>query len=461
MKYLFIPFLLLISANAMASESAIDLKIAIDSLWVVVATMLVFFMQAGFAMLEVGLHSPKNTANVLMKNIMDFVIASLGFWAVGFALMFGNGNSLIGSTGWFLDGGNQAFSSLSWATMPISIKFVFQLVFAGTAATIISGAIGGRVKFASYLLLSLGITTIIYPILGHWIWGGGWLSEMGFFDFAGSTVVHGVGGFAALAAALVIGRRHGRFDEDGKPVQMASNSVVMVGLGTLILWLGWFGFNAGSTMSMVGSENLVGHILLTTNLAAAAGALLAMATSLKIYNRFDITMTLNGALAGLVGITAGCAFVDSIGAVAIGAISGVLMVYAGILLEKLKIDDVVGAVAVHGACGIWGTIAIGLFAASPFSGAEGQPAIGLLYGGEWSQLMIQTFGTLLVCSCAFVATYLLCKGIDMVLGLRVEKAEEIRGLDMVEHGHDFIDYDILVNQDKFLKEQESYNEITA
>ena len=264
-------------------------KLEIDALWVFLATVLVFFMQAGFALLETGIHSEKNITNVFMKNIMDFVIATIVFWAVGFAFMFGNGSGFIGSEGWFLSGGQSAFSSLEWANIPLTFKFMFQLVFAGTAATIISGAIGGRVKFTSYLILSIVVTAFIYPILGKWVWGGGIASNL--VDFAGSTVVHGVGGFAALAAVINVGPRKNRFSK----VPLKSYNVTFAALGTLILWLGWFGFNAGSTMGLVGQIENIGFILLTTNLSAASGALSAMTIAYFSWKKFDLPMTLNGA----------------------------------------------------------------------------------------------------------------------------------------------------------------------
>lgn len=419
-----------------------SLQTDIDTLWVVIATCLVFFMQSGFALLETGIHSEKNITNVFMKNLMDFVIASLGFWAIGFALMFGKGNSFTGLEGWFLKGAEDTFSSLDWSTVPLTVKFIFQLVFAGTAATIISGAIGGRVKFGSYLLLSVLITTIIYPILGKWVWGGGWAASKGFFDFAGSTVVHGVGGFAALAATIVVGARKGRFSKDGYSKVLPSYNITFAALGTLILWLGWFGFNAGSTMGFFGQGELVGHILLTTNLAAAMGSLTAMLFGYIIYDKYDLPMTLNGALAGLVGITAGCAFVDTFGALVIGLISGIIMVIATILLEKFKVDDVVGAFPVHGACGIWGTAALGLFATKPLIGTEG-PALGYFYGGELKTFFLQLGISLIICLVSFVTTYLSCVAIKAIMGLRVSENEEEIGLDVSEHPNESFHHQII------------------
>lgn len=391
----------------------------IDALWVVMATALVFFMQAGFALVETGIHSEKNITNVFMKNVMDFVIASIGFWAIGFALMFGNGNEYFGTEGLFLSGGTEAFKSLDWANIPLTIKFMFQLVFAGTAATIISGAIGGRVKFSAYLIISIAITTFIYPILGKWVWGGGLASHL--TDFAGSTVVHGVGGFAALAAVISVGARKGRFNK----TPLGSYNITFAGLGTLILWMGWFGFNAGSTMGVIGQTEAIGHILLTTNLSAACGAISAMLIGHHYWKKFDLPLTLNGALAGLVGVTAGCATITPVGALVVGLISGVLMFYGVTLLEKLKIDDVVGAFPVHGLCGVWGTASVGLFANTDVK--------GFFYGGEFSFFLTQLGVSLGICLLAFLSTYLVCQVTKAFIGLRVSKDIEDIGLDVAEH----------------------------
>ena len=432
LKHTILFLTLLIPSLLQAAEP--NLTFALDTLWVTVAAILVFFMQAGFALLEMGLHSSKNAANVLMKNMMDFSIASIGFWAIGFMLMFGNGNEFFGTSGAFLSGGTASFSSLDWSNIPLTLKFIFQLVFAGTAATIISGSIGGRSKFLSYLVLSLGVTTVIYPVLGHWVWGGGWLSAMGFFDFAGSTVVHGVGGFCALAAIIVIGPRKERLDESGQLKPATPSSLPMVGIGTLVLWLGWFGFNAGSTMGIVGQEKLIGHILLTTNISAAAAAIVAMFFSYKNNGIFNVADTINGALAGLVGITAGCAFVSPFAALVIGICSGALVMFADELLRKKGIDDAVSAVSVHGICGVWGTVALGLFAAPGLAGGEGLPALGLFYGGGLSGLIIQSIGAFSVAATSFSASFTLCMVIKKFMGIRVSESDELVGLDTVEHG---------------------------
>ena len=369
-----------------------------------------------------------------MKNLMDFTIASVAFWAVGFALMFGAGSAFFGAEGWFLSGGDGAFESLSWTVVPLEAKFIFQLVFAGTAATIVSGAIGGRVKFSSYVWFSLGMTALIYPVIGHWIWGGGWLAELGMWDFAGSTVVHAVGGWAALAGALVLGARIGKYGPDGKPRAMPGHNMALAVLGVFILWLGWFGFNPGSTMAL--DPVAISHIFVTTNIAAATGAIAALMVSWLRFKKPDSSMTFNGVLASLVAITAPCAFVGVGSAALIGVVGGALVVPAVLFFERVGVDDPVGAISVHGVCGVWGTMALGLFAAPPFAGGEGQPGLGLFFGGGVTQLWIQTLGTVAASLAAFAAAYVLFLGIKAVLGLRVTPEEEIEGLDIAEHGNE-------------------------
>lgn len=415
-------------------EAVVDNQFILDSLWVIVAAALVFFMQAGFALLEGGLHSSRNVVNILMKNVADFTIATLAFWVVGFAIMFGAGNALFGTSGWLLGGGEGTFDSLSWTMVPLELKFFFQLVFAGTAATIVSGTIGGRVKFSSYLLFSLLITAIIYPVIGHWIWGGGWLASMGFFDFAGSTVVHAVGGFAALAGALVVGPRIGKYDAKGKPRAMPGHNMTFAAFGVFVLWLGWFGFNGGSTMAA--APEAIAHILLTTNLAAAAGGLSALFMSWVLFQKPDISMTLNGVLAGLVSITAPTAFVGNGSAVVIGALGGAIVVAAILWMERIGIDDPVGAIGVHGVCGIWGTISIGLFASAPYAGGEALPRLGLLFGGGFEQLTVQIIGALAGSAAAFGAAFTLFSILKYTVGLRVTPEEELAGLDVAEHGNE-------------------------
>ena len=412
---------LLFSGMAVAQEDqAAANAVAIDTVWTLIAAFLVFFMQAGFAMVEAGINRTKNAGNIIMKNMMDFASGSLVFWAVGFAFMFGSGNSFIGTTGYFLQ---DTFANLG-LDIPIAAFFIFQTVFAATAATIVSGAMAERTNFSGYLAYSVVITAFIYPVVGHWIWGGGWLAEMGIVDFAGSTVVHSVGGWAALAGAIVLGPRIGKYNEDGSANALPGHNLLMAALGVFILWFGWFGFNPGSTVA--GTDLSIASIAVTTNLAAAAGAVMAMIVSWIKYGKADVSMTLNGALAGLVGITAGTAAVGNVSAVIIGAIAGVIVIYSVEFFDKLQIYDPVGAVSVHGVCGAFGTIAVGFFA------TEG----GLLFGGGFSLLTTQIIGVGSVFFWAFGLGFVLFKVIDAVIGLRVSEEDEIEGLDYSEHGAD-------------------------
>jgi ammonium transporter, Amt family len=396
------------------------IEIAVDTIWVLLAAFLVFFMQAGFAMVEAGFTRAKNAGNIIMKNLMDYACGSLIYWALGFALMFGvSKGGLIGGSGFFASG---AFAHLG-LDIPIAAFLLFQTVFAATAATIVSGAMAERTKFVSYLIYSIVITAVIYPVVGHWVWGGGWLSQIGFIDFAGSTVVHSVGGWAALMGAIVLGPRIGKFTSEGKPNAIPGHNITLGALGVFILWFGWFGFNPGSTLS--GLDLSIAHIAMTTNLSAAAGAVLAMTFSWVRYGKPDVSLTLNGALAGLVGITAGTANVNYLGAAVIGAGAGVLIILAVELVEKvLHVDDPVGAVAVHGVCGAYGTIMVGIFA------TEG----GLLYGGGLTLLGVQSLGVLVVAAWVMPGTYLLFRTIKATVGLRVSAREEEEGLDVGEHG---------------------------
>jgi Amt family ammonium transporter len=397
---------------------------ALDTLWILLAAILVFFMQAGFGMVEAGLIRSKNAANVLMKNLMDFCFAALGFFMFGYAIMYGTEGLLVGSDGWFMFGVGD-----SVGTLPTEVFWLFQAVFAGTAATIVSGAMAERMKFVAYLTYSFLLTAFIYPVVGHWVWGGGWLAGLDFHDFAGSTVVHGVGGIAALVGAWMLGPRIGRFQPDGSPRVISGHNLPLVMIGVFILWFGWYGFNAGSTLGM-GEPGVVGRIAMNTTLAPAVGAIAAMITAWVKYGKPDLTIALNGALAGLVGITAPCAVVGSGGSIYIGLVAGVLVVYGIEWLNRLKIDDVVGAFPVHGLCGIWGTLAVGLF------GREllGAPADGLFYGGGIGQLGIQSLGVIACLAFAALAMWIVFKMIDAVIGLRVSKETELRGLDQDEHG---------------------------
>ena len=382
----------------------------VDSLWIVVAGILVMFMQPGFMLVETGFTRSKNSVNIVMKNFMDFSVGAVSYWAFGFALAYG-GTTL----GGFLAYGNFFLEG-------DAITYFFQVVFAATAATIVSGAVAERTIFSAYFLFQPFICGVIYPIVTHWVWSGqGWLGDLGFIDFAGSGVVHMVGGFAALAGVQIVGPRIGKYDDNGNPQVIPGSSMVAGALGVFILWFGWYGFNVGSALAAV-DVNLAA-IAVTTTLSAAAGSITAMYTSM-ISGKPNVGMTLNGALAGLVGITAGCANVNNLGAVLIGLVSGVLVVYSINFLEKRGIDDAVGAISVHGICGIWGVIAVAIF----------DTADGLFYGGGTSLFGPQLIGILAIGAWAYGTSFLVFKVIDSTVGLRVTAEEEIAGLDASEHG---------------------------
>jgi len=391
-----------------------------DTVWILVAAFLVFFMQAGFAMVEAGFTRAKNAVNILMKNLMDFSVGTVAFFVVGFGLMFGQTNGFCGTSLFAMSGAGDP-ESWNWSFL------IFQTVFAATAATIVSGAMAERTRFVGYLVYSVFITLLIYPIFGSWAWGGlldggGWLEGMGFLDFAGSTVVHSVGGWLALAGAVVLGPRIGKYGPGGKPKAIMGHNIPLAALGVFILWFGWFGFNAGSTTAAGG---LTGYIAVTTNLAAAAGAITAMLVSWALFKKADASMTLNGALAGLVGITAGCDGVAPVGALVIGAVAGALVVFSVLLIDRvLKVDDPVGAVSVHGVCGAWGTLAVGLF----------NTGSGLFYTGTFDQLGVQFVGVVTAFAWAFGLGLVLFFAIRKTIGLRVSREEEMRGLDVGEHG---------------------------
>jgi Amt family ammonium transporter len=402
----------------------------LNTVWTLVAAFLVFFMQAGFAYVEGGLTRSKNTNNIMMKNLMDFCIGTLAFWAVGFGIMFGTGNALFGTQGFFLTEANpETFSSLAWTNVPLFCKFMFQLVFAATAATIVSGAMAERTRFSAYLVYSFVVSLIIYPVVGHWIWGGGWLASAGMWDFAGSTVVHSTGGWVALAGALVVGPRIGKFRSDGGVNPIPGHSLPMAALGVFILWLGWFGFNPGSTMAASVS---IAQIATTTNLAAATGGIAAMLTSWLVFKKPDVSMSLNGVLAGLVAITAPCAFVSPISAAIIGTLGGVAVVFSVLFFDRIKVDDPVGAISVHGVCGALGTLMVGLFAEDRWS--PGTTGNGLLFGGGAKLLLAQIMGAGSVFLWTMVTGLALFLALKHTMGLRVSEREELEGLDVHEHG---------------------------
>lgn len=408
--------------GSIEGEKVSDAKYMADTLWVLVAAFLVFFMQAGFAMVESGFTRAKNAVNILMKNLLDFSMGSIAYWAIGFAIMFGTGSAFMGLSGWFVPADSTAFASLEWSSVPTHAAWLFQLVFAATAATIVSGAMAERTQFKSYLIYSVFITGIIYPVVGHWVWGGGWLSDFGMSDFAGSTVVHSTGGWLALTGAVVLGPRAGKYDSDGNPRPIAGHNLPLAALGVFILWLGWFGFNPGSQMGADAAE--ISGIAVTTNLAAAAGAITAMITAWIFLGKPDAGMSLNGALAGLVAITAGCASVSPVSAAIIGALGGIVVVLSVLLFEKLRIDDPVGAISVHGTCGALGTILLGFFDSSN----------GVFFGGGFGLLWAQIVGVVAVLVWCLVTGFILFYGIKAVTGLRVSEEEEQTGLDYEEHG---------------------------
>lgn len=409
-------FLTLVMGTKVLAADEAALTQAADTIWTLVTAFLVFFMQPGFAMVEAGFTRAKNAGNIVMKNLMDFCVGSLAYWAIGFTFMFGVG-SFIGKGGFFL---SDSFEHLG-LNISLPVFLLFQTVFAGTAATIVSGAMAERTKFTSYLIYSAVISIIIYPVVGHWVWGGGWLSELGFIDFAGSTVVHSVGAWCALVGASLLGPRIGKYREDGSPNAIPGHNLVLAALGVFILWFGWFGFNPGSTLSPF-APNL-GLIAVNTNLAAAAGAVMAMTVSWLRYGKPDISMTMNGALAGLVGITAGCASVSISGSVIIGLAAGLVVVYAVEFFDKIRVDDPVGAISVHGVCGALGTLMVGLLA------TEG----GFFYGGGLRLLGVQAIGVLATFAWTIVTAGILFGLLKYTIGLRVSEGEETEGLDFHEH----------------------------
>jgi len=400
-----------------------SLKVGLDTVWVLVAAFLVFFMQAGFGMLEAGLIRSKNSVNLCAKNMLDFCMASLGFFSFGYALMFGPGNSFMGLKGWFLMGAE------SGAEVPLYAFWLFQAAFCGAAATIVAGGVAERLKFRAYLIYSFIISAFIYPVVGHWAWGGGWLSKLGFADFAGSTVVHTVGGVAALIGTILLKPRIGKFNPDGTPNIIAGHSIPLASLGMFIPWFGWFGFNPGSTLS-VGDGQLIARIAVNTNLAAATGAVCALAIAWVRFGRPDFSMMMNGALAGLVAVTAPCAFVDPMPAILIGAVAGIIVVFAVVFPDSVKVDDPVGAVPVHGFNGVWGTLSVGLFGKK----ALGLANDGLFYGHGFKQLGIQALGSASAALFILLTMGVVFKLIDVAIGLRISREGELRGLDIVEHG---------------------------
>ena len=426
------------AAPAPATMEAVEaVQINLNVVWTLIAGILVFVMQAGFALVEAGLTRAKNTSNIMMKNVMDFVIGSVCFWIIGSAFMFGATKfGFIGTDGFFMDIFNTG-DDWNWTYM------FFQTMFCATAATIVSGAMAERTQFRSYLIYSAIISLFIYPIAGKWAWGGGWLADMNFHDFAGSTVVHSVGGWLALTGAIALGPRIGKYGPDGKPRAIPGHNIAFAAIGVLVLWIGWFGFNPGSTVAGNGD---IGRVALITNFGAVAGTLTAMFTAWLILKKPDASMTLNGALAGLVAITAPCDIVTPVGALIIGAIAGVLVVLSVLAIDRIGVDDPVGAISVHLVNGVWGTLACGLF------GAEGVLKIaeantGLFYGGGFHATAVQLLGIAAYGGWAFVLGMITFLTLKKTVGLRVSAEEELKGLDITEHGNDaYAGFQIFTNE---------------
>ena len=400
------------------------LGVAVDTVWVLLAAFLVFFMQAGFGMVEAGFIRSKNTCNILTKNFVDYCSASLMFFLVGYAFMFGKGNGFIGLSGFGLEGAENPSSVPLWAF------WLFQAAFCGAAATIVAGGMASRMKFPAYLMYTVVISGLVYPIVGHWVWGGGWLAGKGFADFAGSTVVHATGGWAAFIGTMLLGPRVGKY-VNGQIKAIPGHNIPLASLGVFILWFGWFGFNPGSTLGVSADGGASAALVaINTNLAAAAGAISAMITIWLTAGKPDLGMTMNGCLAGLVAVTAPCAYVSPWAAIVIGLVGGAIVVLGALLLDRLRVDDPVGAVPVHGMNGIWGTLSIGLFGQK----ALGVANDGLFYGGGVGQLGIQALGVFSVTAFVLVTMGLVFFAIRSTVGLRVSRHEELRGLDIGEHG---------------------------
>jgi Amt family ammonium transporter len=421
-----------LTAPAMAQEveeplAAESVQAVLDNIWILIAAVLVIFMQAGFALVEAGLTRAKSVANIMMKNLMDFVVGVLVFGAVGFAFAFGSGNDFIGTSGWFLD--PSEFSE-GWGNLSLPTFFIFQVAFAATAATIVSGAMAERTKFKAYFVYSAIISAIVYPIVVHWVWGGGWLANLDtpYHDFAGSGVVHMTGGVAALVGAAILGPRIGKYGADGKPRAIPGHSIPFAIIGCFILLIGWFGFNPGSELA---ADEFVGPIAVTTLFAGVAGALVATVITWFKDGKPDVAMAGNGLLAGLVGVTAGCAAVNNWGAVIIGAVAGAIVVGSVLFFDRVRIDDPVGAVSVHGICGAWGVIAVGLFATEDSDFWKQ----GLFFGGGTDQLVSQIIGVVAIAAFVAVAMAIVFFAIKAVIGLRVSPQEELEGLDVHEHGY--------------------------
>lgn len=406
----------------------------VDTLWVFLCAILVFFMNLGFATVEAGFARSKNTVNILSKNFIVFAVSSLGFMLLGWGLMFGGDNPILGTENLWILGGTDlsVYDDTLTSSVPFWGKFFFQLVFCGTAATIVSGAVAERVKYISFIIFSFVLTLLIYPIVGHWIWGGGWLADLGFQDFAGDTAVHSVGGWAALAGAMLLGPRIGKYDKNKRPRAIPGHSMSLAVIGLFVLWLGWFGFNPGSTMSFQNPSDVM-HILMTTNSSAIAAVMTSTITAWIFIGKPDLGMTINGCLAGLVGVTASCAYVTVGASLLIGVIAGIIVVFAVMFFDRIGIDDPVGATSVHLCCGVFGTICVGLFAKEGVTSLSTKN--GLFYGGGFGLLGVQLLGIVAVGAFVFAASMLVWFVLKKTVGIRVPAEEEIAGLDIGEHGN--------------------------
>ena len=411
-----------------------DITVIIDTFWVLLAAILVFFMNLGFASVEAGLARAKNTVNILSKNFIVFAVSSLGFMLLGWGLMFGGDNPFVGTQHLFILGSSDLsfYDDTLTSNVPFWGKFFFQLVFCGTAATIVSGAVAERIKYLSFIVFSFVLTLVIYPIAGHWIWGGGWLADLGFLDFAGDSAVHSVGGWAALAGAMILGPRIGKYDKDGKPRAIPGHNMSLAVIGLFVLWLGWFGFNPGSPMSFQNPSDVM-HILVTTNTSAIAAVLTSTATSWAFLGKPDLGMTINGCLAGLVAITGGCAYVSIVSSLIIGAVSGVIVVFAVVFFDRIHIDDPVGATSVHLCCGVFGTLCVGLFAQEGVTTLSSRN--GLLFGSGAGLLGVELLGIAAVGAFTFASSALVWLILKKTMGIRVSREEELQGLDIGEHGN--------------------------
>ncbi|MGG0822117.1 ammonium transporter [Paenibacillus turicensis] len=424
--------------SAFAAEGEVNntvLEVGLNSLFVFLAAMLVFFMQAGFALLEAGTVRMKNAGHVAGKTVLTLGITVIAWWALGFGFAFGDGNSFWGTTGFMFGGAGDigSFSVFAETPVPLILMFLFQMAFAAVSLAIACGGMAERAKLSVYIIFGLIFTIVIYPIVAHWVWGGGWLGNLGMQDYAGSTVVHLTGATAALAATILLKPRLGKYNKDGKPNSIPGHNQVLTVLGVIILWIGWFGFNPGSALTPLG-DGFFGYVLMTTNLAAAAGAVAALLISWAVMGKSDIPSMLNGVLAALVAITGACAFVEAWAAVVIGAVAGVLTFFTSRWFDRAGLDDPIYAFSVHGIAGVWGAISTGLFATPELAETTGVGKAGLFYGGGFEQVGVQALGVIGTFAFVFVLSYGILLAMKYFMGLRVTEEEEMMGLDISEHG---------------------------